>query len=307
MSELVCRRRVLGWSAAAAGGMALGPALPAGAAEPAGAGQPGAAPRKARRYRLGLVTYNLAADWDLPTLLKVCKDAGLAAVEFRTSHKHGVEPALSKAEREQVKKRCADAGLSCWSLGSTCEFHSPDPAVLQKNIDMTRQFIELARDIGAKGVKVRPNDLPKGVPVEKTLEQIGKALAACGRMAADAGVEIWCEVHGRGTSEPPRIRRIMDVADHPAVGVTWNSNTADVKNGSVKEHFELLRPKVRSCHINELVSDYPWRELFAIFNATAYDRFTLIEIQGLESNKLGDAVRFLRFYKALWEELSRPA
>ncbi|NLU21658.1 MAG: sugar phosphate isomerase/epimerase [Phycisphaerae bacterium] len=258
-----------------------------------------------RRYQLGLVTYNLAAQLDLPTCLKLCQDVGLTAIEFRTTHKHGVEPSLSREQREEVKKRCTDAGLRCWSLGSVCEFHSPDPQEVRKNIDTAKQFIDLAADIGAKAVKVRPNGLPPNVPVEKTLEQIGRSLATCGRMAADAGVEIWCEVHGKGTSEPAYMRKIMDVADHPAVGVTWNSNDADVKDGSIKESFELLRPKIYCCHISELIRPYPWRELFALLTATGYDRFTLIEAPAIGSGNPGDTARFLRYYKALWEELSR--
>ena len=31
------------------------------------------------KFRLGIVTYNVAADWDLPTILKVCKAVGLVA------------------------------------------------------------------------------------------------------------------------------------------------------------------------------------------------------------------------------------
>ena len=34
------------------------------------------------RYRLGIVTYNIAAAWDLPTILKVCKDVGVSPVEL---------------------------------------------------------------------------------------------------------------------------------------------------------------------------------------------------------------------------------
>src|SRR2546425_8845204 len=43
----------------------------------------------------------------------------------------------------------------------------------------------------ARGVKVRPNGIPKDAPLDKTLEQIGKALAECGKIGADSGVEIW--------------------------------------------------------------------------------------------------------------------
>jgi len=101
--------------------------------------------------------------------------------------------------------------------------------------------------------------------------------------------------------------KIMQAADHPAVGVTWNSNGSDVKNGSVKEFFTAIRPRIYSCHITEITSSYPWRELFGLFNTTGYDRFTLIEAQGLKSESLDDTIRFLRYYRALWEELTRPA
>src|SRR5262249_13664892 len=151
---------------------------------------------------------------------KVCKSVGLSPVELRTSHKHGVEPSLSKDQRQDVRKRFADAGIDVWGCGTTCEFHSPDSAVGRKNIETCKELLQLAADIGGRGVKVRPNGLPKNVPVEKTLEQIGKALIECGKAAADANVEIWVEVHGAGTSQPPHMRTIMEQCGHPAVGVT---------------------------------------------------------------------------------------
>ncbi len=48
------------------------------------------------KFRLGLVTYNLAASWGLDTLLRVCKSTGVSPVELRTTHKHGVEPSLEQ-------------------------------------------------------------------------------------------------------------------------------------------------------------------------------------------------------------------
>src|SRR5437016_989230 len=143
------------------------------------------------KFRLGIVTYNIAAAWDVPTILKVCKAVGLSPVELRTTHKHGVEPTLGKEERKEVRKRFADAGVGIWGCGTVCEFHSPDPAVVKKNIETCKRFVELAADLGGRGVKVRPNDLPPGVPPEQTIEQIGKSLIPCGEAAADAGVEVW--------------------------------------------------------------------------------------------------------------------
>ncbi len=273
-----------------------------------GTADPPAAPRAEPAFRLGLVTYNLAAAWDLPTLVQVCKSVGVSPVELRTTHRHGVEPALTKEQRQEVRKRFGDAGVAVWGCGTVCEFHSPDPSVVKKNIETCKEFVGLVADLGGKGVKVRPNGLPKQVPVEKTLEQIGRALVPCGKAGADAGVEIWVEVHGTGTSHPAHMKTIMEHCGHPQVGVTWNSNGTDVVGGSVGEAFKLLSPWIRSCHINDLYRDqtgaYPYRELFRLLRGAGYDRATLCEVGGsIPDPKVG--AEFLRYYKALWNEQTR--
>src|SRR5258708_22096248 len=79
---------------------------------------------KQRKFQLGTVTYNVSKDLDLPTLLEVCQKTEIAAVELRTTHKHGVEPSLSADARKDVKKRFADSSVVCWGCGSVCEFHA---------------------------------------------------------------------------------------------------------------------------------------------------------------------------------------
>jgi sugar phosphate isomerase/epimerase len=202
-----------------------------------------------------------------------------------------------------VRKKCADAGLLQTSLGSVCEFHSPDLAVVRRNVDDCREWVLLAKDIGARGVKVRPNGLPKDVPEEKTLEQIGRALAECGAFAKDHGVEIWVEVHGDQTRVPARMKRIMDACGHPSVGVTWNSNDTDVADGSVAASFALLRPFLRCCHITDLHSTYPWRELFGLLGQSGFEGFTLCEYNQPVAATEGAA--WLRSYRARWEQLQR--
>jgi sugar phosphate isomerase/epimerase len=260
------------------------------------------------KFRLGLVTYNVAKDWDLPTLVRICKNAGISPVELRTTHKHGVEPSLTKDQRREVRRRFADGGVEIWGSGTVCEFQNPDPAKVKEQIETCKAFIQLVADIGGRGVKVRPNGLPRQVPVEKTLEQIGRALQECGKAAADAGLEIWVEVHGSGTAHPPHMKTIMEHCGHDKVGLTWNSNESDLKNKSVAEYFHLLRPWIRSCHINDLYKDqtgkYPYRELFRLFRETGYDRVTLCEV-GRSVPEAGPAEEFLRYYKALWTELTR--
>jgi len=250
--------------------------------------------------QLGAVTYNVLKDMDLETLIKTMEATGLEVVELRTSHKHGVEPTLSEAERQRVKERFDHSKVKLLSFGTTCEFQSADPAERKRQIDTAKQFIRLAHDTGATGVKVRPNGFAKGVPKETTIANIAEGLREIGQDAYVHGVEIWLEVHGAETQVPTVAAEIMRATKHPNVGLCWNSNPTDVINGSVKSSFDLLRPWLKSCHINELVSGYPYRELFALMKKTGYDRWTLCECA--ESK---DPERFLRYYRALWLELNR--
>jgi sugar phosphate isomerase/epimerase len=260
-------------------------------------------PRAAGRLRLGIVTYNVAKDWDFETVLKNVRAAGLEGVEFRTTHAHGVEPTLGAERRKEVRTRCRDAGLTLVSLGSVCEFQSPEKAVVERNVQSCREFVPArARHRRARGQGA--SERPAGRrPVEKTLVQIGKALAECGRFAADHGVEIWMEVHGRGTQEPAHSQRIMESCAHPSVGVTWNSNATDVANGSVRDAYARLGKYIRCCHIHELSDGYPYRELFSLLVASGFDGFTLAELPN--SVPADEGAASLKSYREAWQRLLR--
>ncbi len=248
------------------------------------------------RMKLGTVTYNLAKDWNIETIIKNCTEAKFEGVELRTTHAHGVEVSLSKQERAEVKKRFADSPVVLWSLGSAFDYHTPDQSKLRRDIEATKEYIVLAHDVGATGVKVRPNGLPKEVPVEKTLEQIGQSLLELGKFAADYHQQIRLEVHGSGTSHLPHIRKVMDVANHPLVGVCWNSNQEDLDGDGFDANFDLVKHKIFTVHMRDLfLEEYPFRKLLARLNEMNFTGFTLAEIP--EST---DPVRVMKYLRALW-------
>src|SRR5687767_2195998 len=124
-------------------------------------GQKPTSDRAKTGLKVGTVTYNIAKDWDVPTIIKNLSEVGMDAVELRTTHKHGVEISLPPAARAEVRKRFEDSPVKIGGLGTICEYHAADPAVVRKNIEETKAWVKLAKDLGSPGVKVRPNGLPK--------------------------------------------------------------------------------------------------------------------------------------------------
>jgi sugar phosphate isomerase/epimerase len=261
--------------------------------------QPGG--RRPSKMQFGLVTYQWGADWDLPTLLANCEKAGALGVELRTTHRHGVEPTLDADQRREVKARFADSPVTLVGLGSAEEFHSPDPGKLAASIEATKAFIKLSHDVGGSGVKVRPNDLPEGVPHEKTIEQIGRALNEVGAYGADYGQQIRLEVHGRRTASLTVIAAIMEVADHANVAVCWNSNAEDLKGAGLVHNFKLVEKRLgATTHVHDLAGDsYPFAQLFALLKAADYEGWILEEA----SNNPRDRVAALAKEREAFEAL----
>ena len=251
--------------------------------------------------RFGLVTYQWGKDWDLPTLISNCEKAGLSGVELRTQHAHGVEPSLNATQRAEVKQRFEDSPVECVGYGSNQEYHSPDPDIVRKNINGTFELIKLCHDIGASGVKVKPNTLPEGVPPEKTIAQIGRSLNEIGRFASDYGQAIRVEVHGRKTSEIPVMKAIFDHVEEQSVGMCWNSNSQDLLPPGLESNFDLIRDRFGdTVHVRELDSeDYPYKQLFKLFVAADYAGWILLEARTEPSDRVAAMKQQLALFKGL--------
>lgn len=229
--------------------------------------------------QFGLVTYQWGRDWDLQTLISNCAQAGLKGVELRTGHAHKVETDLSADRRKEVKKRFDDSPVKCVGYGSNFEFHSPDQKVLRENIEQTKEYIKLCHDIGATGIKVKPNYLPPQVPREKTISRIASSLNEIGRFGSDYGQLIRVEVHGEITQELPVMKAIFDQVTDKNVKICWNCNGQDLNPPGLEANFNMVKKWFGdTIHVRELDSeDYPYQQLFNLLNGIKYKGWILLE------------------------------
>ena len=257
----------------------------------------------------GLVTYMWGADWDLPTLLENCKQSNCPGVELRTTHAHKVEPELNEQQRADVAKRFGDAGVTCVGIGSDERFDNPDPAIVKRAIERSKEFIRLSHDIGGSGVKVKPDRFHPNVEKQKTIEQIGKALNELGEYAAGFGQQVRLEVHGQ-CGELPTIKAIMEVATDENVAVCWNSNKTDLAGDStpaenLAKNLDLVRKRFgATCHIHELASpDYPFQDLLNLLVKSKWEGWCLME----NASKPADRVAAMAAERKLFDAMIKKA
>jgi sugar phosphate isomerase/epimerase len=265
-----------------------------------------AAAKPGSKMKLGLVTYLWGEKWNLETLISNCEKSNVLGVELRTTHGHGVERDLNAQQRAEVKKRFEDSAIEFVSIGSNESFDHLDPEKLKAAIQATKDFVMLSRDVGGTGVKVKPNNLheKEGVPREKTVEQIGKALNELGAFGADMGQQIRLEVHGQ-CCLLPIMKEIMDVADHPNVGVCWNSNNQDLEGEGLEHNFNLVKDRFgATAHVRELnIGEYPYQQLMNLFVKMDYDGWILLEAR----TKIEDGVEALTEQREVFKAMIAKA
>ena len=243
---------------------------------------------KKSKMKLGLVTYQWGKDWDLPTLIANCEKTGILGVELRTEHAHGVETSLSASQRSDVKKRFADSKVTCVGYGSNFDYHNADQAVVKKNIEGTKEYLKLCKDIGATGIKVKPNGLPQEVSKEKTIAQIATSLNECGKYASELGQVIRVEVHGKLTQQIPNMKAIFDQVTEKSVKMCWNCNDQDLLAPGLEPNFKSVKKWFGdTVHIRELnVGDYPYQQLMDLFVGIKYDGWILLEARTKPADRI---------------------
>jgi sugar phosphate isomerase/epimerase len=230
--------------------------------------------------KLSLLTYSMARTWDLERIIKAAHDFGFAGIELRAEagHAHGVELERTAAERRAIRDRIEDAYLEVAGVGTSCRYDSPDPAQRRAMIERSKQYIQLAADVGAGMIRVFGNDMPAGVNREDCIAYVAESLHELGEFAEPYGVDVLLEMHGQfnywGFALPA-----VQAANHPNVALVYNCDPRDLVAGSVASTYSRVCNWIRHVHMHEFVGPFPYPELFALLKADGYTGYLSSEVE----------------------------
>lgn len=247
--------------------------------------------------KLALLTYNMARRWNLAKITEVARASGFAGVEFRAEaeHEHGVELERTKPERREIRDRIEDAYLEVACIGTSSRFESPDPAQRQAMIDRTKQYVELAADVGCRRIRVFGNIIPEGVRRDDCVRYVGDSLRTVGEFAGPFGVDVLLEMHGQ-FNYWGFARTAVEIADHPRIALVYNCDSRDLVGGSAAVTYSQVRAWIRHVHMHEFTRGYPYSEIFSLLKADGYTGYFSSELG--EENPTPE--QYLAMYAALF-------
>ncbi len=250
--------------------------------------------------KLSIDTYVICGDMELEKLIDVAKSNGYVGIEFRaeSGQKHGVEPETSKAQRQEVKRKMADAGMATSCISTSVRYESPDRAERVKNIERAKQFAELAADIGCGRIRTFGNNFPQGVEKAEVIKYVGESLREVAEFSEGCGVDILLEMHGHFYYWEYCLNAVK-IADHPNVAINYNSYKRDIVDCSVEQTYRHVADYLRHVHMHELPDlTFPYKELYQLLKDDGYDGYMSLEL-GYSG---GDPEMVMKLYAALYRE-----
>jgi sugar phosphate isomerase/epimerase len=181
--------------------------------------------------------------WSAAGVVERAAAYGYSGLEWRGGPEGHVSPRLTSAERQQLRRQVAKAGLFSLAVTAYTSFTSPSPAERAAHVDDLRRHLDLAADLGAEYVRVFLGELPAGATPAAVLPGLLDSLAAAGDHAAGVGVRLAIEPHDdfvRSASVVP----LLAALPAETVGVIWDVANAYAAGELPAEGYAALAPRL---------------------------------------------------------------
>jgi sugar phosphate isomerase/epimerase len=188
--------------------------------------------------------------WRVPEIIQAAKRHHYHGVDFRCDegHAHCVEVTASKSFRRDVRQRLQDANLESPCFATSMQLNLP------QSLDEAPARIEVAADIGCKGIRVFCGPAPDDKATPQVIATIGERLRKLAEQSSPAGVGIWLEAHDtlhRGVDAAAAVR----AANHSAVGIVYDNMHPYRMHEPLDVTFQALSGLIRHTHMHDADAD----------------------------------------------------
>ena len=209
--------------------------------------------QRGRRYPISFSTLGCPG-WTWRQILDQADRLGYAAIELRGV---GSEMDLTKvgefspSRLAGTRKDLAALGLVIADLGASANMHEKDGPARQKHLDEGRRYIDLAKALDVKYVRIFGDKVPPGDQKADVIARVVEGVRQLTAHAGPAGVTVIIESHGDFTSSVDLESIITDVGSG-AFALLWDAHHTFVSGKEQPaDTYERLGKWVRHTHLKD--------------------------------------------------------
>jgi L-ribulose-5-phosphate 3-epimerase len=210
------------------------------------------------------------------------------------------DKADDKAYLAEMKKRATDAGVESDLVLVDVDglLGDPDQTSRQAAIDVHKQWVEAAKLLGCRGIRVNAHG--KGTPDEQR-KQTAEGVRTLAEFAAPLGIDILIENHGGVSSDGAWLAALVKEVGHPGVGTLPDFGNWSLADGTWYDRYKgvaELMPQAKAVSVkahafdaqgNETQTDFA-KMLKIVIDGGYKGEFLEIEYEG-EALSEADGIR----------------
>ena len=211
-------------------------------------------------------------DWSFDEIVARGVEYGYDGVEIRLIERETdllKRPEFQPSELPQRIRQLSDAGFRVCGLSSSVHFENPNPATRATQLANGRAYCDLARELGAKFVRVFGDLIRPNKDEAQQLDWIAAGLQSLGEYASTLGIDVLIETHG-DFCRSEKMVSLMNRVSSPSVGVLWDTHHpwrfhgekiadtwAALKNWTRHTHWKdsVTRPQISDQPVSEDVAE----------------------------------------------------
>ena len=165
-------------------------------------------------------------DWSFDEIVARGVEYGYDGVEIRLIERETdllKRPEFQPSELPQRIRQLSDAGFRVCGLSSSVHFENPNSATRATQLANGRAYCDLARELGAKFVRVFGDLIRPNEDESQQLDWIAAGLQSLGEYASTLGIDVLIETHG-DFCRSDKMVLLMNRVSCPSVGVLWDTH-----------------------------------------------------------------------------------
>ena len=242
------------------------------------------------RVRLALNAYSFneplrAGTTTLDDLVDFCAEHGLDGLDATGYYFPGYPKVPDEAFLHRLKRRAFVNGVTISGTGVRNDFAVADPAARQRDVQMVKEWIEVAATLGAGVVRIFSGlKVPDGGTFERTLDWMIPDITACVDHGRRHGVIVGLQNHHDFVKTADETIRIVEAVNSEWFGVILDIGS--LRQGDPYAEIEKLVPYAVSWQLKENVWYGPKEvrtdvgRVKAIIDKAGYRGFLPIETLG---------------------------